>query len=91
MAIYSGAIYRDERVMGIIVVGVSLATIVPQFLSDAWVAFRYGDWISAVVLLGFAVFFCYWSSEMKRGRLPEESSPGRVQRGKKAIRRRYKR
>ena len=91
MAIYSGAIYRDERVMGIVVVGVFLATIVPQLLFDAWTAFQFSDWISAIVLFGFAIYLWYWSGEMKRGRLLNESKPRKVRRGKRAISRRYKR
>ena len=91
IAIYSGAIYRDQRVMGIIVVGVCLATVVPQFLSDAWVAFNYGDWISSTVLLGFAIYFWYWSGEMKKGRIPESSRTGRIGKRKKAAYKRYKR
>lgn len=87
MVIYSGAIYRDERVMGIVVVGVFIATLVPQFISDAWDTFKYGDWVSTVILLVLAIFLWYWSSVMKRGRLLEIGGSKRVKKSRKVVRR----
>lgn len=87
MVIYSGAIYRDERVMGIVVVGVFVATLVPQFIADAWGAFKYGDWVSTVILLAFTIFLWYWSSVMKRGRLLEIGGSKRVKKSRRVVRR----
>ena len=70
IAIYSGAIYRSQNSIAYIVGVVILSIPIFLILSDSFRAPANGDWIGAIVLLGFAALLWYWSSRMKSGKTP---------------------
>jgi len=75
MAIYAGYIYKGREVMGLVIAGVILATIIPSLLPSISESYKNVDYIGMFILILFGVFIWYFSSRLKMGEIPtfEES------------------
>ena len=72
IAIYAGYIYKARQTMGLVLVGVALAsTLIPTFFPGIKESFEKGDYIGMVVLILFGILFWYYSSQLKKGEIPE--------------------
>jgi hypothetical protein len=69
-ALWRGWIYRNRFVIGMVVVGVILGSLVPGLAKDAWEALLSGDYVSVVVILIIGLLIYYLSSQLKKGRRP---------------------
>jgi hypothetical protein len=70
IAIYTGAIYKYHNVIGYVLVGCALASvIIPTFLG-AWESFQGGDWIGALIVFVFGIILWIYSNQMKSGKPP---------------------
>ena len=70
-AIWFGYIYRGREVMGLVLVGVIIGTLVTALAPDAWKAFSSGDFIGAAVIVGIMIYLYLISREYKKGRQPK--------------------
>lgn len=70
-AIWFGYIYRGRDVMGLVLVGVIIGTLVTALAPDAWKALSGGDFIGAVVIGSLMIYLYFKSRELKRGRRPK--------------------
>jgi hypothetical protein len=71
-AICSGWIYKNDRVMLLVLAGVAIATVPTLLLLQAKIAFSHADWISVILLAGLGIAFWNWSRTLKRGEMPQE-------------------
>lgn len=72
MAIYAGYIYKGREVIGLVLVGVALAsTLIPSFFPGIKESLNQGDYVGMIVLILFGVFFWYFSGQLKKGEVPE--------------------
>lgn len=71
IAIWFGYIYRNEVVMGLVLVGVVIGSLVTVLAPQAWKAFSAGDYIGAAVIVFLMIFFFSISREYKKGRRPK--------------------
>lgn len=69
-AVWFGYIYRGRDVMGLVLVGVILGSLVSALAPDAWKALSSGDFIGAVIVIGIMGYLYFASREFKRGRRP---------------------
>ena len=70
-AIWFGYVYRGREVMGLVLVGVIVGTLVTLLAPSAWKAFSSGDIAGAVIILALISFFYYISSQYKKGKHPK--------------------
>jgi hypothetical protein len=73
MVIYSGTIYKGGQVMGYVLLGVILGTVVTAFISESWHSVVGGDWIGSIILFSVGVFLWVGSSRLKSGKPPDNS------------------
>jgi len=71
MAIYAGYIYKGEHVMGYVLAGVILASVIPSFLPGISDSYKKSDYIGMLVLILFGMFIWYFSSRLKKGEIPD--------------------
>lgn len=72
IAIYAGHIYKDRQAMGLVLVGVALAsTLIPSFFPSVKESFKQGDYIGMLILILFGIFFWYFSGQLKKGEIPD--------------------
>ncbi len=69
-AIWFGYVYRGREVIGLVLVGVIVASIVTILAPDAWKALSTGDFIGAAVIVVLMIYFYLQSREYKKGRRP---------------------
>ena len=69
-AIWFGYIYRGREVMGLVLIGVIIGSLVTLLAPDAWQAFSSGDFIGFAFIVFLMFFFYYISREYKEGRRP---------------------
>lgn len=69
-AIWFGYIYRGREVMGLVLIGVIIGSLVTLLAPDAWQAFSSGDFIGLAFIVFLMFFFYYISREYKKGRRP---------------------
>lgn len=70
IAIWFGYIYRNEVVMGLVLVGVIIGSLVTVLAPEAWKAFSAGDYIGAAIIVFLMIFFFVIASQYKKGRHP---------------------
>jgi len=70
-AMWFGYVYRGREVMGLVLVGVIIGTLVTALAPDAWKAFSSGDLIGAAVIVGIMIYLYLISREYKKGRQPK--------------------
>ena len=70
MAIYAGYIYKGEHVMGYVLAGVILATIIPSLLPSISDSYKNADYIGMIILLFLGILIWYYSSRLKKGEIP---------------------
>lgn len=71
MAIYAGYTYKDERVMGYVLIGVILATGIPSLLPGLAESYKKADYIGMTILIFLGIFIWYFSSRLKMGEIPD--------------------
>jgi len=69
-AIWFGYIYRGREVMGLVLVGVIIGSLVTALAPNAWQALSSGDFIGGAVIIFLMVFLYFMSREYKKGRRP---------------------
>jgi len=69
-AVWFGYIYRGREVMGLVLVGVIIGSLVTVLAPDAWQALSTGDFIGAVVIIGIMIYLYFISREYKKGKRP---------------------
>lgn len=69
-AVWFGYIYRGREVMGLVLVGVIIGTLVTALAPDAWQALSSGDFIGVAVIISIMIYLYFTSREYKRGRRP---------------------
>ncbi len=72
IAIFTGAIYKSKEVMWLVLVGVAIGTVVPTLARDALDSYGNGDYVGAIILIVFAVFFWLLASSFKKGDPPND-------------------
>ena len=77
MAIYAGYIYKGREVMGYVLAGVILATVIPSFFPGISESYKQADYIGMFILILFGLLIYYLSSQLKKGERPtfEEKKP----------------
>ncbi len=71
LAIYAGHIYKGRQTMGLVLIGVAIAsTLIPSFFPSIKDAFKQGDYIGMLVFILFGLFFWYYSGQLKKGEIP---------------------
>jgi len=81
MAIYAGYIYKGREVLGYVLVGVALATVIPSLLPSISESYKNTDYIGMLILILVGVLIWYLSSQLRKGETPTFE-------GRKAIKRR---
>jgi len=67
-AIWFGYIYRGREVMGLVLIGVIIGSLVTLLAPDAWQAFSSGDFVGGAIIVFLMAFFYFISREYKKGR-----------------------
>ena len=70
MAIYAGYIYKGREVLGYVLVGVALATVIPSLLPGISESYKNADYIGMLILILVGVLIWYLSSQLKKVRYP---------------------
>ena len=70
-AVWFGYVYRGREVIGLVLVGVIIGSLVTALAPDAWEAFSSGDFIGAAVIVGIMIYLYVVSREYKKGRRPK--------------------
>ena len=70
MAIYAGYIYKGREVLGYVLVGVALATVIPSLLPGISESYKNTDYIGMLILILVGVLIWYLSSQLKKGEIP---------------------
>ncbi len=72
MAIYAGHIYKGEEVIGLVLGGVILASVIPTLFPVISESFSNGDYIGIAVLIVLGIVVWLWSDSLKKGEKPDE-------------------
>jgi len=84
VAIYAGYIYKGREVMGYVLIGVAIASVIPSLLPSISESYKNADYIGVLILILFGVFMWYISSRLKKGEASDfEESETRKRRPRK--------
>ena len=86
MAIYAGYIYKGMHVMGYVLSGVILATVISSLLPGISNSYKRADYIGVIILISFGFLIWYISSRLKKGEMPDFNNKPTTKRRRRKLR-----